>query len=101
MSQLFKNQKEMFLYIWNTRGEANGYKSELTDNQLYHINHPKWHFQFLHVLSKGAYPAYKLNPDNILLGTPEEHENQEQYEVFQDKKQDLKKAYYSDPNIKH
>lgn len=97
----FKNQREMFLYIWNTRAADNGYKSELTDNQLYHINHPKWHHQFLHVLSKGAYPSYKLNPDNILLGTPSEHENQEQYDVFNEKKEELKRRYYADPNIKH
>jgi hypothetical protein len=97
----FKTQKQLFLFIWETRGETNGYKSELSGNQLYHINHPKWHFQFLHVLSKGAYPAYRLNPDNILLGTPEEHARQEQYDIFNEKKQELKEAYYKDQDVKH
>jgi len=94
---MFKNQKEMFLAIWEEREHV----SEISGKPLLNINHSKWSWQFLHVLSKGAYPSYKLNPDNILLGTPEEHEAQEQYKVFNDKKEELKRAYYSDKNIKH
>lgn len=93
----FKNQKELFEFIWENRPHV----SEISGSPLLYPNHPKWHFQFLHVLSKGAYPSYKLNPDNILLGTPDEHDNQEQYDVFNEKKEELKQAYYSDPNIKH
>jgi len=92
----FKNQKELFKHIWETRGEENGYKSELTGNQLYHVNHYKWHWQFLHVLPKGTYPKYKLNPDNILLATPDEHVNQENYEVFIEKQDELKRKYYKE-----
>lgn len=86
----FKNQTELFNYIWDTRS----HRSELTDKPLLPKGHPKWHFQFLHVLPKGSYPYYKLNPDNILLGLPDEHVNQEQYEVFREKKQKLLKEYY-------
>lgn len=90
----FKNQKEMFLWIWENRAAENGYKSELTDNQLFHVNHPKWHWQFLHVLPKGTYPHYKLNPDNIILATPSEHENQEDYDYFKEKQSELRAEYY-------
>jgi hypothetical protein len=92
----YKNQKEMFLYIWETRAADNGYKSELTGLPLFPPHHYKWHWQFLHVLPKGTYPKYKLNPDNILLGTIKEHENQERYEVFQEKQLELKRAYYKE-----
>lgn len=88
----FKNQKEMFVWIWDARH----HQSELSGKQLLHPNHPQWHWQFLHVLPKGSYPKYKLNPDNILLGLPEEHERQEQFEVFKKKKLELKRQYYKE-----
>ena len=52
----FKNQKELFEYIWETREHI----SELSGKPLYHRNHDLWHWQFLHVLPKGHYKAYKL-----------------------------------------
>jgi hypothetical protein len=93
----FKNQVEMFKYIWETRPHV----SELSGETLYEYGHWLWHWQFLHILSKGSYPSYKLNPDNILLALPGEHERQEQYQVFKDKQTALKLKYNSDPNIKH
>lgn len=36
----------------------------------------------------------KLFAPNILLGTPDEHNNQEQYEVFNERKLILKRVYY-------
>ena len=88
----FKNQKEMFAYIWETRDHV----SELTQEPLLQPNHFKFHWQFLHVLSKGSYHRYKLNPKNIILALPDEHENQEQYECFKEKQLELKQQYYKE-----
>lgn len=92
----FKNQKELFNFIWETRAAQNGFVSELSGEPLFNKNHFQWHWQFLHVLPKGTYPKYKLNPDNIILGTPSEHENQESFKLFQDKKSELKRKYYDE-----
>ena len=88
----FKNQKEMFNYIWETRDHV----SELTGKPLLPKGHFKWHWQFIHVLPKGSYPAYKLKLENMLLGLPEEHENQETFEIFQNKKEKLIPKYYKE-----
>lgn len=87
---IFKTQKEMFDWIWEDRL----HKSELSGLPLYPKGHFKWHWQFLHVLPKGTYPHYKLNSDNILLALPDEHENQEMFSIFQEKKSELKQQYY-------
>jgi hypothetical protein len=86
----FKNQKKMFEYIWDDREHI----SELTGKALLPRGHPKHHWQFAHILGKGAYPSYKLNPDNIMLCLPEEHENQEQYEIFIERHDELRRNYY-------
>lgn len=88
----YKNQKEMFLDIWENRPHI----SEISGEPLLPINHSKWYFQFMHILAKGHYPSYKLNPDNIMLGLPEEHENQEQYDVFNERQDELRKQYYKE-----
>ena len=85
----FKNQKEMFDYVWDSRPHI----SELSNRPLLPRNHFKWHWQFLHVLPKGSYPKYKLNPENILLALPDEHDRQEQFEVFVEKREELKREY--------
>lgn len=87
---IFQTQKEMFKYIYETRKHV----SELTGRPLLPIGHFKFHWQFLHVLSKGTYPYYKLNPDNILLALPEEHEKQEMFSIFNEKKEKLRREYY-------
>jgi hypothetical protein len=92
----FKNQKAMFNWIWENRAAENGYKSELTGEPLYSKGHYLWYNQFLHVLGKQAYPSYKLNPDNILLGTPDEHNNQQDYDIFNEKYTKLKRQYYKE-----
>ena len=86
----FKNQKELFEYIWKTRPHV----SEISGDPLYPKGHSLWHWQFLHVLSKQAYPSFKLNPDNIMLATYGEHLKQEEFEVFRNRKEELKRIYY-------
>lgn len=86
----FKSQIEMFNWIWDYRFHV----SELSGEPLVEKGHLYWHWQFLHVLPKGSYPHYKLNSDNILLGTVKEHDTQEHFKVFQDKKQQLRQEYY-------
>lgn len=86
----FKNQKELFDYIWETRPHV----SELSGKPLLPKGHLKWHWQFLHVLGKGTYPKYKLEPDNIILATQLEHDHQELYPEFIKKQDQLRKLYY-------
>jgi hypothetical protein len=93
---IFKTQKQMFEWIWETRPHV----SELSGEPLLPKGHFKWHWQFLHVLPKGSYPSMKLDPDNILLGLPDEHSHQERYEVFKDKKIELKRKYAEEHKIK-
>ena len=86
----FKNQTELFNHIWETREQV----SELSGKPLLFKGHFQWYWQFLHVLPKGTYPKYKLNPDNIILALPEEHENQEQFNSFLERRQELTREYY-------
>lgn len=88
----FKNQKHMFDWIWDNRPHI----SELSGDYLLPKGHYKWHWQFMHILGKQAYPAYKLNPNNIILGLPREHEKQEEFEVFREKHDELRKQYYKE-----
>lgn len=87
-----KNQTELFNYIWETRPHF----SELSGKPLLSKTHPQWHWQFIHVLPKGKYSKYKLNPDNILLGLPEEHEKQNNFEVFNQRYEELHRRYYQE-----
>lgn len=88
----FKNQLQMFNYIWDTRDHV----SEISGKPLLNRNNFKWHFQFAHVLSKGQYTKYKLNPNNIMLMLPEEHEKQETFPKFIEKRDELKRKYYKE-----
>lgn len=80
------------LEIWNEREHV----SELSGRPLFNRTHPLWNWQFLHVLAHGPYPEYGLKKENIILALPYEHENQEQYEVFNERKQELKQQYYAE-----
>ena len=85
----YRSQSEMFEAIWEERPHV----SEVSGSPLHSKGHSKWHWQFAHVLSKGAFPSFKYESDNIMLMTPEEHENQERYAVFNDRKEVLKRRY--------
>lgn len=80
----------MFLEIWEDRPHL----SEVSGKPLHPVGHWQWHWQFAHVLGKGSYPKYKLNPENIMLMLPEEHEKQESYQLFNEKRIKLKKEYH-------
>lgn len=86
----FKNQNEMFNWIWDNRPHV----SELTGASLLPKGHTQWHWQFAHVLPKGTYPKWKLNPNNVMIVLPEEHNNQERFKKFLDKKEELRREYY-------
>ena len=88
----FRSQSEMFRWIWDNRP----HKSELTGKGLLPKGHSMWHWQFLHVLPKGSYPKWKLNPDNIVLALPEEHERQGDFEAFQTRYEDLRRKYHKE-----
>lgn len=56
---------------------------------------------FSHILSKGSYGKFRLNKDNIMLKTPEEHHTWEfgdishpMWDKAKEKKQLLKQRYY-------
>ena len=88
----FKSQKELFNYIWENRPHI----SELTGKPLLPKGHYLWYNQFLHVLSKGQYKAYKLNPENIMLALPEEHAKQETFPKFIERRDQLRRQYYKE-----
>jgi hypothetical protein len=92
LDKQFKNQSELFDYIW----EIKEHKSEISGDNLLPKGHFQWHWQFLHILPKGTYPKYKLLPKNIILGTVKEHENQDHIDLFQEKKEQLRREYYEE-----
>ena len=82
--------KKMFLEIWEEREHV----SEISGKPLIeNRNHWQFHWQFAHVLSKNVAPSYALRKYNIMLMTPEEHENQESYPKFIERREELKRQY--------
>lgn len=86
--------------------EDRPFLSEISGDQLI-WNESDFHYywQFAHILGKQAYPSYKLNPDNIILMTWKEHEQQtngtylekwtkDQIAIFEERKQELIEKYY-------
>jgi len=89
----FKNQAELFRHIWDTREHVSG----LSDKPLeYYPGHSLWHWQFLHILPKGTYPAYKLLEKNIVLGLKSEHEKQDSIPEFLKLREELTRQYYAE-----
>lgn len=82
----------MFEHIWNTREHI----SELSGLPLLNRQHPQWHWQFGHILSKGTYPKWKFNPKNIILCLPDEHARQEEFPKFIERRDELKREYYKE-----
>ena len=92
MNRKFKNQKELFMHVWNSRPHV----SEVSGKPLLSIGHDLWYWQFAHVLSKGSYPSCKLKEENIMLMLPDEHKNQEQYPEFIVRREKLRSQYYKE-----
>lgn len=88
----FNSQKEMFQWIWDNRERV----SEISGLPLLPQGHPKWSWQFAHVLGKGAYPGFKLRQENIMLMLPQEHENQETFDEYRNRHDSLRKQYYKE-----
>lgn len=66
----FSSQQDMFEYIW----EISNKKCFVSGQCLKHIYKTNKHFNmFAHVLPKGKYPKWKLNPHNIVLLHPDIH----------------------------
>ena len=94
------DQLRMFLTLWKNSNKV----SEISGKPLLGFEHSNWHWQFEHILSKGAYPSFKLNPENIMLMLPEEHiyltDNTDKakqdplYKKYFEKKELLKQKYY-------
>lgn len=82
---------ELYNEIWNERPHV----SELSGKPLLPKGHYKWHWQFLHVLNKGRFPSMKFRKENILLALPEEHERQDTFPAFTERKEKLLNEIYS------
>lgn len=64
------SQTKLFLQIWHTRKHI----SFVSGQKLtYRPGQPYWFNYFAHVLSKGQFPSFKFEAENIILLTPQEH----------------------------
>ena len=57
--KMFKTQKALFKYVWDTRPHI----SELSGKRIYEPQASN----FPHVISKSMYKKYKFDPNNIIL----------------------------------
>ena len=72
--------------------EIRGAKSEISGKPLYNQLHPNFHWQASHILVKSIYDLYRLNPDNIFLCLPSEHQFWEHFKSS-DRKTMMYKQY--------
>lgn len=87
-----ESQLKVFKEIWEEREHV----SELSEEPLLSFNSDQWHWQFLHVLPKGTYPKWKFKKKNIILGTVQEHRNQDHIAKFLKLRQKLTAEYYKE-----
>jgi hypothetical protein len=80
-------EKPLFLKLYRESAKV----SELTGKKLLSPSHPQFYCQFLHVLGKGVYPELRLCERNIMLALPEEHDFQNRYPAFNERKIELMK----------
>lgn len=91
-----KGELQLFIQIWNERPHI----SEVSGKRLGEFNV----CFFSHILTKGAYPGFRLTPENIVLKTCEEHQDWEfrahtlrdkpEWNWIFEKKEKLKQEYY-------
>lgn len=94
----FTTQEDLFKWIWDTRPHF----SEITGERLGNFMNA---YFFIHILSKKAYPNFALYPQNIVLGTAEEHKAYDEGYQFKEsdwvlqymnpRKDSLKALYYA------
>lgn len=63
-------ERPLFIALWAKCGG----KSEVSGEPLFPPEHHLFHFQGSHLLPKGRYPDYRLDPRNIVMITCEEHQ---------------------------
>ena len=67
----FKNQVELFNYVWDNTEPRKCFVSGEDLNKYYGTD--RWYSCFMHILPKGRFTHWRLNPENIRLGSPEVH----------------------------
>lgn len=87
-----QSQAKLFNSIWEKRP----HRSELSGLPLLPKGHFQWCWQFLHILPKGSYPRWKFEEKNIMLALPKEHEHQERFDKFIQRRDELKREYYKE-----
>jgi hypothetical protein len=71
----FENQQDMFAWLWQEAKDSRGivtcpYTKERL-NRFYGTN--MWYSCFAHILPKGRYTYWKLNPKNVVVVHPDFH----------------------------
>jgi hypothetical protein len=70
LSSICSGQMDLFNKIWGSRP----HKSELSRQPLDQFKNTQYFvWLFAHILPKGQFPMFKLEEENILLISPEEH----------------------------
>jgi len=104
-------EKELFQRIWEVGGTGEDKQVSFVSGVQLGTDGRSWHFS--HVLPKGRYPEARLDEENIVLKTLEEHELWEnhQYKLINDPKWHhvfklkhkllLKYGYNIPPNEEH
>lgn len=95
-----KTEGQLYEEIWNERPHV----SEIDGTPLLPKGHKMWHWQFSHLLSKGAYPSARLDKDNVVLKTWAQHQlwefhqhklrDKEEWKWVFEKRERLKKEYH-------
>jgi|SRR5690554_96126 len=99
----FSGEKELFLYLWDNLADK---RCPISGKPLKSLeNTSRFWACFAHILPKGLYGKFRLNPDNIMVVHPDVHSlidagTEEQrfnsgydFSVFFNKKEELKRLY--------
>ena len=106
----YDNQSGMFLSLWENAKKNEKVYSEISNFDItWMYDTQLWSSCFAHILAKGSYPKFKLNPKNIMIVDPYEHllidqgtEKQRKdyekkhhctFDIFYKKKDKLKEEY--------
>lgn len=63
-------ERALFVKLYHERGGI----SEVSGRELLPPDHAMFHHQGSHILNKGMYPELRLDPRNIVMITPDEHD---------------------------